>query len=110
MANVGRILTNEEAEKKLSLLVLELLLNRAKVSFPLGSVGVPSPIVLVQGSTHLNLDGVQWRTCVLPVLEDESWAVLKTPKGRELARGHLFGQWQDLIGKALKKSFLSNGF
>ena len=110
MRKLGQLLTSEEVEKKLSLIVLEVILKRATVSFPLGSVGVPSPVVLVQGSSSIELEGSQWRLCVVPVLEDESWAVLKTPKGREIAKGDLFAHWQRLIGIALKKSFEANGF
>lgn len=110
MSYVGIILTSDEVEKKLSLLILEVLINKARVSFPLSSVGVPSSVVLVQGSSSLYLDRDQWRLCVLPVLEDSTWAILKTPKGNEIARGSQFEYWQGLIGGALKKSFSSNGF
>jgi len=110
MSYIGIILTSDEVEKKLSLLVLEILLDRATVTFPMSSVGVPSPVVLVQGSSKVVVEREQWRLCVLPVLQDPTWAILKTPKGHKIVEGRLLAHWQSLIGGALKKSFSSNGF
>lgn len=111
MPKIANPLTGEEAEKILSSYVIDLLMGKGLVSFPLSSIGTPSPVVLVKGThSSIYVDRDQWQTCVRPILEDESYKILKTPKGRELTRGHGYHRWQDLIGKALRKKFNSNGY
>lgn len=110
MSKTGIPLVKEEVEKKLGHLVLEIILNKATVSFPLSSVGVPSPIVVISGTSTLKMDLDQWRLCVLPVVQDPSFAILRTPKGNDLVRSGQLPYWKSLIDAALEKSFETNGF
>lgn len=111
MSKAGKHLTSEEAEKKLAAFVLGLIMGKGYVSFPQSTRGTPSPVVLVvsEGSqVYVKRD--QWNLCVLPVLQDDTWSVLRTPKGRELTRGNGYLHWETLIGKALRKSFNARGY
>lgn len=111
MPKIANPLTSEEAEKYLSSYVIDLLMGKGLVSFPQSTIGRPSPVVLVKGShSSMYVDRDQWQTCVLPILEDESFKILKTPKGRELTRGNGYQHWQGLIGKALRKKFDLSGY
>ncbi len=72
--------------------------------------GRPAPFVTIAGSSTVHVERDQWKTCVLPVLEDPAYVLFKTPFGSKAARGRLYAQWQVLIGKALEKQFKANGF
>lgn len=120
-ASYPRILSPSEAKKELSVPCLLILAGVAEPVFPIRDRGTPSPMVLiswVRNRPQPDLPSVvlpvpvewrQWRTAVVPVLEDEMWR-MSNPLTAALI---LTGGTPALIeqfGLALEASFVAAGW
>lgn len=121
---VPNLLTPIEAEQQLAIPCVLILAKVAQPVFPIGNRGAPSLSVLIQrvkdydvGDLPLTasmlpmmVDWRQWRTAVVPVLEDEVWKTTN-PITTGLLRAHGGAdRLVDLMGRALKDSFISAGW
>lgn len=116
----ARTISAEEAQTTLAYPCFYILMERAEPVFPAASRAAPSIFVQVMqtkhGKPHDLLSGLpvsvqwkQWEDCVVPVLEDERWAV-KTPMMRDAFKRGAEREWVEKIGYALKESFEDAGY
>lgn len=117
----GRLLTPEQAEEQLAGPVFYLLAGFAQPVFPQSTLTAPSPFVLIQRIKGVpwtleiaprfpvSVNGKQWRTAVVPVLESPGYQ-----KNTVMFRSALQnGNYRDLlaqIGASLRQSFLDAGY
>ena len=117
---VPTVLSPAEAEEVLALPCLLILAGIAQPVFPTGDRSTPSPAVLIRkvrgGPPGLStclpvvVDWRQWRTSVVPVLEDETWRTGNPVTSALLGSGGGKERLTLLIGKALRASFKSAGW
>lgn len=120
---IPTILSPAEAEERLALPCLMILAGVAQPVFPTRDRGTPSPSVVIikvrKGPDSfpmclpVSVDWRQWRTAVVPVLEDETWRVTNLVTvgtvgtlGSGVGRARLIA----LLGRALRISFVGAGW
>lgn len=119
---VPRLLAPSEAEEQLPVPCLLILMGVAQPVFPNRDRSGPSPVVLVVRVDGKRLsvdvpsvvlpfpvDWRQWRTAVVPVLEDEKWRVTNPVMSALLSRGGV-SEYLRLLGSALRESFSEAGW
>lgn len=117
------ILTPQQAGDQLAVPCLLILAGFAQATFPTRDRGTPSPMVVVirtrAGETGLPLaasvlpfpvEWRQWRTGVIPVLEDETWRTTNPVTAATLRSSQGCARLVDLMGRALRDSFVSAGW
>lgn len=115
------MLSSTEAEGQLPLPCLLILLGVAQPVFPQRDRGTPSPVVVVCKVKDLHskwglttsclpfpVEWRQWRTAVVPVLEDDRWRVRGNPVLQVDTDG--VDELLRLIGVALRESFVEGGW
>lgn len=117
-----KLLSPAEAEEQLPVPCLLIFQGVAQAIFPNRDRGTPSPVVLISRvssrRTSLDVPSVilpfpvdwrQWRTAIIPILQDEMWWV-----GRPLMRDLLAcggrSSYLKLLGSALHRSFTEAGW
>lgn len=119
---IPKLLSPSEAEEQLPIPCLLVFQGMAQPVFPGRDRGTPSPVVLISRvsskGTSLDVpyvvlpfpvDWRQWRTAVVPVLEDETWWVNKPLMLDSLSHGGL-SSYLRLLGSALRQSFTAAGW
>ncbi len=111
-----KLLSPEEAERLLPEVCYLILRGSAQPLFPLGSRSRPSQIVVVSAINTdssllpMSINWKQWRTAVVPVLEDPRWGVRNPIVSATLSTEDGISNYLSLLGKALKQSFTSSGW
>jgi len=114
------LLSPSQAEEQLPIPCLLILQGVAQPIFSIRDRGFPSPVVLISRvracgqdvpsvTLPFPVDGRQWRTAVVPVLEDETWRVGQPLMSSLLETGGE-GEYLRLLGAALRKSFSDAGW
>lgn len=123
-ALVPSILTPDQAEEQLALPCLLILAGVAQPTFPTRDRGTPSPTVVILRTSaarvtigHLPaqvlpfaVDWRQWRTAVVPVLEDETWRTTNPVTAALLQSSGGSQRLIVLMGRALRASFVGAGW
>lgn len=119
-----RILSPSEAKEVLTIPCLLLLGGVAKLVFPTSTRSTPSVGVWIvrtspqdvsgrsaslTGSLPVVVDWRQWKTAVVPVLEDESWRLTAPVLAGMLMVGEA-PSLVNLFGEALRASFVAAGW
>lgn len=111
-----KILSPEDAERLLPEVCYLILCGSAQPLFPLGSRSRPSSIVVVSAiNTQSSLlpmciNWKQWRSAIVPVLEDPRWNVRNPIVSATLSTEDGLSSYLSLLGKALHQSFISSGW
>jgi hypothetical protein len=120
---IPKILSPAEAKEQLAVPCLLILAGVAEPVFPNRDRSTPSPTVLIMGTKvpgvfwaglptsmlPVPVEWRQWKTAVVPVLEDERWRV-RNPLNAALIRTGETVQLVEGIGLALSASFAEAGW
>lgn len=120
---VPKILSPSEAETQLALPCWMILIGIAEPVFPNRDRGTPSPMVLIVGTKGGSLlrygitssplpvpvEWRQWRTSVVPVLNDERWRSRSSLLSASMNVGSV-NEIIEQIGKSLFASFVEGGW
>ena len=119
---VGGNLTPLQAKKQLTLPLYAVLTGQAHPTFPTSNLASPSALVSIvpngggcarsPGGRGIGLpvhvNDKQWRTAVLPVLQDPTWAAVNT--GFQLLAGSNWSTALAALGGAIAQSFSEAGY
>lgn len=104
-----RKLTPDQAKQTLASPCWEIMSDEAQVVFSNRNAGTWSPTVMIirKSGMTMRVDGNQWETCVVPLLQDEQW----DPRS-PLYQGPPASQavWVEAFGQALWLAFTSQGY
>jgi len=120
---VPRILSPVEAETELAVPCWLILAGVAQPVFPNRDRGTPSPVVLIsrvknrlpsnfdlpQTGLPYPVDWRQWRTAVVPVLENQMWSPVNPVTAASITTGSS-QEIISLLGRALNASFVAAGW